>query len=47
VKYDRMRVAPALTMLSLVSNAIVLRSYTPALAPATTIAYSPLTYEKV
>jgi hypothetical protein len=30
-------------MLSLVSNAIVLRSYTPAFAPATTIAYSPLT----
>ena|SRR6266404_1634787 len=44
VKYDRMSVAPARTILSVVSNAITRKSYTPARAPATTIAYSPLTW---
>ena len=38
--------APARSRHSRLSNAIVLRSYTPALAPATIIAYSPETYQR-
>lgn len=44
VKYERISVAPARTILSVVSNAITRKSYTPARAPATIIANSPLTW---
>lgn len=44
VKYVRIKVAPARTMLSTLSKAIALSSYTPARAPAWIIANSPLTW---
>ena len=44
VKYDTTMVAPALRIPSVLSNAIVLRSKTPALAAACIMANSPLTW---
>lgn len=44
VKYETTMVAPALNIPSVLSNAMVFRSNTPALAPAWIMANSPLTW---